>query len=66
MWGGKVTRIVRQLSPVYSTIGHEKLENVEYIKYMGSMMTKDARCIRQITSKDCRSKSSVQEEEEGK
>jgi len=37
---------------------------VEYFKYMGSMMTNDARCTRQITSKECRSKSSIQEKED--
>jgi hypothetical protein len=44
-------------------IDHEKLENVEYLKYMHSMMTNDAKCTRKITSKDCRRKSSIQEEQ---
>jgi len=42
---------------------HEKLENVVYFKYMGSMIN-DARCTRQITSKECRRKSSIQEKED--
>jgi len=41
-----------------------KMENVVYFKYMGSVMTNDARCAHQITSRDSRSESSIQEKED--
>jgi hypothetical protein len=42
----------------------KKLENVEYFNYMVSMMTNDAKCTSQITSKGCHRKSSIQEKED--
>jgi hypothetical protein len=36
----------------------KKLENVDYLNYLGGMITKDARCSREITSKIAVSKAS--------
>ena len=47
----KVERILRQPSPVLSTIDQKQPENVKYFKYLGSMITNDARCTCEIKSK---------------
>ena len=47
----KVIRISRQPSPVTITIDQKQLENVEYFKYLGSMLTNDGRCTREIKSR---------------
>jgi len=39
----KVLRISRQSSPVQILIDQKQLENVEYLNYLCSMITKDAR-----------------------
>jgi hypothetical protein len=43
----KVTRISRPLFPIQIMID-QKLENVEYFNCLGSMITNDARCTREI------------------
>jgi len=40
----KVQRISRKTFPVKIMIDQKKLENVEYFKYFGSMLTNDGRC----------------------
>jgi len=47
----KVMRISRQPSPVTIMINQKQLENVECFKYLGSMLTNDARCTREIKSR---------------
>jgi hypothetical protein len=44
----KVMRISRQPSPMKIMIDQKQLENVEYFNYLGSMITSDARCTREI------------------
>jgi hypothetical protein len=44
----RVMRISRQSSPVQIMIDQKQLENVEYFNYLGSMLTNDARCTREI------------------
>jgi len=41
-------RISRHPSPVTIMIDEKQLENVECFKYMGSMLTNDGRCTREI------------------
>ena len=43
-----VVRISREPSSVHIMMDHEQLENVEYLNYLGSAITKDARCTREI------------------
>jgi hypothetical protein len=47
----KVMRISRQPSPMKIMIDQNQLENVEYFNYLGSMITSDARCTREIKSR---------------
>jgi hypothetical protein len=47
----KVMRISRQPSPIKIMIDQKQLENVEYFNYLGSMITSDARCTREIKSR---------------
>jgi len=44
----KVMRISRQPSPVTIMIDQKQLENVECFTYLGSMLTNDGRCTREI------------------
>jgi hypothetical protein len=44
-------KISRQQSPVQIVIDQTQLENVEYFNYLGSMITNDARCTREIKSR---------------
>jgi hypothetical protein len=44
----KVMRISRQPFPVLFMIDQKQRENVEYFSYMGSSVTNDARCTREI------------------
>ena len=46
----KVMRISSQQSPVQIMISQKQLENVEHLNYLGSMITNDARCKREIKS----------------
>jgi hypothetical protein len=47
----KVMRISRQPYTVEVVIDQKQLENVECFKYLGSMITNDARCTREIKSR---------------
>ena len=47
----KVMRISRQPTPVTIMIDQKQLENVECFKYLGSMLTNDGRCTREIKSR---------------
>jgi Tfp pilus assembly major pilin PilA len=47
----KVMRILKQTSPIKIMIDQKLLENVEYFNYLGSMITNDARCTREIKSR---------------
>ena len=40
----KVMRILKEPSPVTIMIDQKQLENVEYFKYLGSILTNDGRC----------------------
>ena len=44
----KVLKISKQLSPAQIIIDYKQPENVEYLKYLGSMITNEARCAREI------------------
>ena len=47
----KVMRISRHPSPVTIMIDQKQLEDVECFKYLGSMLTSDGRCTREIKSR---------------
>jgi hypothetical protein len=47
----KVMKISRQPSPIKIMIDQKQLENVEYLNYLGSMITRDERCTREIKSR---------------
>jgi hypothetical protein len=47
----RVMRIARQPFPVKLTIDQKQLENVESLKYLGTMLTNDGRCTFEIKSK---------------
>ena len=47
----KVMRISRQPSPVRIMIDQKQLENVECFKYLGSRLSNDGRCTREIKSR---------------
>jgi hypothetical protein len=58
LWNGnecgrkyKVIRITSQASTIQIIIDQKQLENVEYFKYLGSMMTYDAKCTLEIKSR---------------
>jgi len=44
----KIMRISGQPSPIHLMIDQKQQENVEYFGCIGSMITKDARCTREI------------------
>jgi hypothetical protein len=46
--GTKVIRISRQPFPVKIMVDPKQLENVEYFKYLGSILTNDGRCTCEI------------------
>ena len=46
----KLMRISRQPSPVTIMIDQKQLENVEWFKYLGSLLTNDGRCTHEIKS----------------
>jgi hypothetical protein len=46
-----VMRISRQPSQIQIMIDQKQPENVEYFKYLDSMITNDARCIRETKSR---------------
>jgi hypothetical protein len=43
--------ISKQPSPVTIMIGQKQMENVECFKYLGSILTNDGRCTREIKSR---------------
>jgi len=47
----KVMRISRQPSPVTIMKDQKQLKNVECFKYLGSMLTNEGRCTREIKSR---------------
>jgi len=47
----KVEKNTKQPSPVLIVTDQKQPENVEYFKYLGSMITNDARCTCEIKSK---------------
>jgi len=47
----KVMRITRQASTIQIIIEQKQLENVEYFKYLVSMMTYDAKCTLEMKSR---------------
>jgi hypothetical protein len=47
----KIMRISREPSPLHFMVAQKQLENVEYINYLVSMITNDARCTREIKSR---------------
>jgi hypothetical protein len=53
----KVMRISRQPSPTQIMRGQKRLKNVEYLNYLGSLITSDARCAREIESRTAMAKS---------
>jgi len=53
----KVTRISRQPFPVKIMIDQKQLENVECLKYLGSILTNDGRCTCEIISRIAMTKS---------
>jgi len=55
----KVMRISRQPSPVTIMIDQKQLENVECFKYLGSLLTNDGRCTREIKSKIAMAKAAL-------
>jgi hypothetical protein len=46
----KVMRISRQSFPVQILLDQKQLENLEYLNYLCSVITKDARCTRELRS----------------
>jgi hypothetical protein len=46
----QIFRISRQPSPVQIMIDQKQFENMGYFNYLGSMITNDARCTREIKS----------------
>jgi hypothetical protein len=46
----KVMRISRQPSQIQIMVDHKQAENVEYCKYLGSMITNNERCTQEIKS----------------
>jgi hypothetical protein len=47
----KIMRMSRRPSPIQIVMDQKQLENVEYLNYLGSMITNDARCTREIKSR---------------
>jgi hypothetical protein len=54
----KVVRISRQPSPLQTLTDQKQVENVEYFKHVGCMLTYDARCTCDTKSKTVTSKAS--------
>jgi hypothetical protein len=55
----KVMRISIKPSPVTTMIDQKQLENVECFKYLGSILTNDGRCTREIKSTITMTKATV-------
>jgi hypothetical protein len=58
----KVMRISRQPFPVKLNGGQKQRENVEFCKYLGSMLTKDGRCTCAIKSRIAMAKAAFNKE----
>jgi len=52
----KIMRTSWQPSPVQIMIDQKQLDNMEYFNYLGSMITNDARCTREIKSSNAMTK----------
>jgi hypothetical protein len=55
----KVMRISRLPSPIKIMIDQKQLENMECFNYLGSMITNDARCTREIKSRIAMAKAAL-------
>jgi hypothetical protein len=53
------TKISRQPYSIKVKIDQKQLENVEYFNYLGSMITNDARCTREIKSRIAMAKAAL-------
>ena len=60
----KVMRISREPSPLQIMLDQYQLQSVEYFNYLGSMITNDARCAREIKSSFAMVKVSIQQDED--
>jgi hypothetical protein len=58
-----VMKFARQLSPVQNMINQKQPKNVEYFKYLGSMITNDARWTREIKSRIAMAKATFNNKE---
>ena len=47
----KIMRILRQPSPVTNVVDKKQLENMDFLKYLGIMLTNDGRCTLEIKSR---------------
>jgi hypothetical protein len=47
----KVMKILREPSPIEFMIDQKQLENVEYLNFVGCMITNDARCTYEVKSR---------------
>jgi hypothetical protein len=59
----KVMRLSKATIPNKNYDRSKQLENVEYFSYLGSMITNDARCVREIKP-ELPDKSSIQQKED--
>jgi hypothetical protein len=59
----KIMRISSQPYPIKIRIDQKQLENMEYFNYLGSMITNDARCTREIKSRIAMAKAAEDEGE---
>ena len=59
-----VIRISRQPSPIQIMLDQKQLKNVEYFNYLGSMITKYARCKRETKSRIAMAKAAFTKQEE--
>jgi hypothetical protein len=62
----KVIRISRQPTQVKIRRHQKQSENVEYFSYLGSMVTNDARCTREIKSRIATAKAAFNQQEKKK
>ena len=55
--------ISRQASPIHIMVHQTQPENMEYLNYVGNIITNDARCTREVKSRIAMSKAFQQEED---
>ena len=60
----KVMTISRQPFPAQIMIAQNQMQNVEYFICLGTMITNDARCTREITYRIAMAKAGIQQEED--